>query len=139
MRPIKRIIIHHSASPRVTTTIQQIEGWHKKAGYKGVGYHKVIEGGGLVRQGRPDEEIGAHAYGHNHDSLGVCVVGNFENEQPDEAQIDALVQVLATLCKRHGLKASAIFGHRDVNPTACPGKHLFSKLPAIRQRVAAYL
>lgn len=139
MRKISRIVIHHSASPKATTTIQDIERWHKEKGYNGVGYHKVIEGGGITRQGRPDEVVGAHAYGHNTGTLGVCVCGNFDSEEPDAEQLKELVQVLAVLCKRHGLKAGAIVGHRDVNATSCPGKNLFSKLPDIRQRVTGYL
>lgn len=139
MRPIKKIILHHSASGRDTTTIKDIERWHLEKKYNGIGYHLVIEGGGLLRTGRPYEKIGAHAQGFNTGSIGICLTGNFEEEEPDEEQIKQLVQVLATLCKRHGLPVSAIVGHRDVNKTACPGKNLYKLLPLIRQKVAVYL
>ena len=139
MRNITRIVIHHSASSRTGTTLALIDAWHRNQGYDGIGYHRVIEGNGAVRQGRADSRIGAHAYGHNHDSIGICVTGNFETETPTTAQIDALVQTCAVLCKRHGIPAAAIVAHRDLMATACPGKNLYSQLPAIRSRVAGYL
>lgn len=139
MRKLTRIVIHHSASPRATTTAKMIDEWHRAEGYDGIGYHRVIEGDGEVVMGRADEKIGAHAYGFNKDTLGICVVGNFEKEAPTHQQIERLIQVLAILCKRYNIPASGIIGHRDVLPTACPGQNLFNQLPAIRQRVAGYL
>lgn len=139
MRPIKQIIVHHSASSKLTTTKEGIEAWHLAKKYNGIGYHHVIEARGRHRVGRPVDLIGAHAEGHNTGTIGICLCGNFETEQPDAEQIGTLVQVLATLCKRYGLTAEAIVGHRDVNQTACPGRNLYAQLPAIRKRVAAYL
>lgn len=138
-RKITRIIIHHSASSRDTTTVAQIEGWHLKEGYTGIGYHKIITGDGTAHQGRADEAIGAHAYGSNHDSLGICVTGNFDKEHPSAAQRKTLVQTLAVLCRRHGIPPERIIGHRDTIATACPGKNLYADLPAIRREVAGYL
>ena len=139
MRTIKRIVIHHSASPKNSTTVKDIERWHVAEGYDGIGYNRIIEGDGDVVMGRDDARIPAHAYGHNKDSLGICVIGNFEKEAPSQQQIERLVQVLAILCKRYGVAAEAIVGHRDLLPTACPGKNLYNQLPAIRARVAGYL
>lgn len=139
MRKITKIVIHHSASARDTTTIADITRWHLEKKYDGIGYHRVIEGDGEVKMGRDDERIGAHAYGANTSTLGICLTGNFDKEKPDPRQIEALIQTLAVLCKRHGLKASSIIGHRDTIATSCPGKYLFEQLPAIRQRVAGYL
>lgn len=139
MRKINKIVVHHSASPRDTTTIADITRWHLEKKYDGIGYHRVIEGDGTVKMGRDDTRIGAHAYGANTGTLGVCVTGNFDKEKPSPAQLEALIQTLAALCKRHGVKASGIIGHRDTIATSCPGQHLFSQLPAIRQRVAGYL
>lgn len=139
MRKITRIVIHHSASGRDTTTVADITRWHIEKKYDGIGYHRVIEGDGEVKMGRADERIGAHAYGANTGSLGICLTGNFDTEKPSPAQVEALVQVLAALCKRHGLPASAIVGHRDTIATSCPGENLYDQLPAIRTRVAGYL
>ena len=38
-------------------------------------YHKVISKSGLIETGRPEYWIGAHVYGKNSESLGVCLIG----------------------------------------------------------------
>lgn len=133
---ITKLVVHHSASPRDTTTRDMIDRWHKERKFNQIGYHQVIEGNGRIVAGRPESIEGAHAKGANHGSLGVCVVGNFENEQPNEMQITSLVKVLAGWCKTHGLSQDDIYGHYNVpggtTATACPGKNLKSQLAAIK-------
>ncbi|MBI3462097.1 MAG: N-acetylmuramoyl-L-alanine amidase [Planctomycetes bacterium] len=69
------------------------------------------------------------------DTLGVCVVGNFENDMPGPQQVSSLVRVLADWCQRYHVEHTQIFGHRDLGHTACPGKNLYAQLPSIRQDV----
>jgi N-acetylmuramoyl-L-alanine amidase len=79
---VNKLVVHHSASLRATTTRDMIEEWHLQRGFKSIGYHKVIEADGAIKDGRSEEKMGAHALGANANSLGVCVVGNFEHEEP---------------------------------------------------------
>lgn len=119
MRKITHIVIHNSASNRSTTTINDIRRWHvEENGWKDIGYHRVIYISGEVLQGRPDAEIGAHAEGFNAHSLGICLTGNFDVDKIDERdpQFKALVQTVATLCKRYGIPVENVIGHRDVYP-----------------------
>src|ERR1051325_8363136 len=92
------IIVHHSASSRDGTTLQDINNWHKarsfplsKLGYY-VGYHYVIFADGKMVQTRNEDEVGAHAKegGMNFKSIGICLTGNFEQEEPTIAQLDSL-------------------------------------------------
>ena len=151
---IRGICVHHTASPRETTTMDMIRAWHKTAGYADVGYHYVIMGDGTLKVGRPVDRQGAGALGYNRGVLHICVAGNFENEAPTNAQIHALQQLLAILCKRYGLSESAIIGHRDVNKitpfvkvagrwvstaTACPGRNLYRLLGICRDVVRGYI
>ena len=140
---IQKLVIHHSASDSVTTKKADIERWHKQRGFSHIGYHKVIEGNGSIVDGRPETIQGAHAKGENHASLGVCVVGNFEEKPPSVVQLKALVTVLTNWCKTHKLKTTSIYGHFDVpggsTKTSCPGKLLKYQLSAIKQKVAANL
>lgn len=136
---VKFLVVHHSASKRSNTTKEKIDKWHKKKGWNGVGYHKVIEEKGAIKDGRSELIQGAHALGVNARSLGVCVVGNFEEEMPTSFQIDSLVKVLTQWCKKYNLDDTAIYGHYNVpggtTPTACPGKNLKSKLHLIKAKV----
>ena len=136
---IIKLVVHHSASSRVKTTKKDIEEWHKKRGFNGIGYHKVIEGSGNVVDGRSESTQGAHAKGANQGSLGVCVVGNFEKETPTEKQVASLANVLTKWCQDYGLDEKKIFGHYNVpngtTKTACPGEQLKFKLPTIKLNV----
>lgn len=136
---VTKLVVHHSASARKTTKKSDIEGWHKAEGFSEIGYHKVVEGNGTKKEGRSESKMGAHAAGANSGSLGVCVCGNFETEQPAAIQITALVEILSKWCQDHDLDETKIYGHCNVpggtTTTDCPGKNLKSKLPTIRQRV----
>ena len=92
MRAIRKIVVHHSASPAVS--MEKIEQWHIERGFSEVGYHYVIQAGGFVRLGRKLDRVGAHCKGHNSDSIGVCVVGSFENG------LDATIRSKRSRCIR---------------------------------------
>lgn len=123
MRPIRRVVVHHSGSPK-TTTLEVIDGWHAAKGWGitvdgmriSCGYHYVIEGDATIRVGRPESAIGAHAAGWNRDSIGVCVVGNNEiaGSGWDVPQVEGLLALLQDLVRRYGLEASAVVGHSEV-------------------------
>lgn len=122
---IRRIVVHHSAGPR-SQSFESIERYHtgpepQGRGWLAIGYHWVVLGDGSVRCGRPANLVGAHAYGHNVDSVGICVVGHNgrPGEEWSEVQVHALRQLMTTL---RGLwPAALVLGHRDVGATVCPG------------------
>lgn len=114
-----RIILHHAAA--TTCTIEDIHKWHLANGWNGCGYHYLIRKDGAVYGGRPINSVGAHAYGHNDDSIGICFEGNFTNEKPTTAQIYAGVELVQTLLTEYVLKPSDVIRHSDVNATVCPG------------------
>ncbi|HZJ83998.1 MAG TPA: N-acetylmuramoyl-L-alanine amidase [Syntrophomonadaceae bacterium] len=116
-----RIIIHHSASSDVSAA--EIHRWHKNQGFSGIGYHYLIRKNGKIEEGRPLDSLGAHAgNGGNPDSVGICLTGNFQEYSPEPIQIDALVKLIQYL-NDHYKKNLQIIGHKDINPTACPGQH----------------
>lgn len=109
---------------------EAINEWHKDRdfplstlGYF-VGYHRVIEADGSVRIARLDTERDCDSFGHNYDSLSVCLAGNFDLKPPTQAQSNALGALLSHWCTLWGLEDSEIFPHRRFNPTSCPGKLL---------------
>lgn len=62
---------------------EEIHKLHISFGWDGIGYHKVVRKNGIIEDGRPEYWIGAHVYGFNTQSLGVCLIGrdNFNKEQ----------------------------------------------------------
>ena len=131
------IVIHHSGS--YAGNAREFDRWHRELDWDGLGYHFVVDNG----HGGPDGRVevgyrwrqqltGAHCresqgddnYWNEH-TIGICLVGNFEQHPPSTAQYESLVEILQFLQARYGIAANKIIGHNDVKPTACPGR-LFS-------------
>lgn len=124
------IVVHHTASdPNIT--VDDIHQMHLNNGWSGIGYHLVIYPDGSVHQGRPIEMIGAHCQGYNSRSIGVNLTGNFEEIQPTQAQVDALVALLSDLMHDYNVPPEQVTGHNAWNATACPGRNLDAILPDI--------
>lgn len=126
MRPINLIVIHCSATPDGRwTTAADIDVWHRQRGFHrdaearrrfnpqlaAIGYHHVIYTNGATASGRSHAEIGAHAYGYNQKSLGVCLVGT---DLFSAAQWDALRGLVESLKKLY--PDARLCGHRDLSP-----------------------
>src|SRR5690554_2206478 len=77
MRKIRKIIIHAADTPpNMDIGVEEIRDWHVNGnGWRDIGYHYVIRRDGTVERGRSEEVAGAHVYGHNSDSIGICLVG----------------------------------------------------------------
>jgi N-acetylmuramoyl-L-alanine amidase len=135
---IERIIVHHTASGDMSA--EEIHAEHLAQGWSGIGYHYVIRKDGTIERGRPKGMVGAHAEGANWGSIGITLTGNFEEENPKDAQIESLSQLIATLCNIHELAPNEdiVIGHRVVCATACPGENLFNILQDIRGKAVWY-
>ena len=64
MRKINKIILHCSATQEgKNITADTIDKWHKKRGWRGIGYHYVIALDGTMEYGRMIDVPGAHVKG----------------------------------------------------------------------------
>lgn len=78
---IKYLVVHCSATPaKQDIGIVEIDRMHRERGFLKIGYHFVIRRNGKVEEGRKMYEVGAHAEGHNAESLGICLIGGVEKE-----------------------------------------------------------
>ena len=130
---LNTVVIHHSALPLSDGPREiQIKHMHDK-GYADIGYHFVIDAAGLIYEGRSLGVRGAHTGGHNTGTVGVCLMGNFEDAAPPGVQA-ASAQALAQALKDH-YALTHLAGHRDFQPdeTVCPGKYLEPQLPSWAQ------
>lgn len=114
---VNYLVVHHSESGDVSATT--IDQWHKNKGWLGIGYHYVIRKDGSLEQGRPEWAVGAHCLNHNHESLGVCLTGNFMREMPTSAQMNTLVVLLSELQGKY--PGAKVMPHRALSSTSCPG------------------
>lgn len=116
-----RIILHHSGVS-VLQSIEIIHNYHKNTNkWSGIGYHFYVRKDGSIYRGRPEEMIGAHAYGANSDSIGICAEGDFNNETMTDVQKNAIKELVAYLKAKYGI--DTVVGHRDTIATSCPGKN----------------
>lgn len=126
--PVKYIVVHHTASTKDFTP-EEINSMHIRQGMNGIGYHLYIRKDGSVYQGRPFEMVGAHAEGYNWESVGVCLSGNFEIEEPTRKEVESLGECLSML--KGMFPSASIIPHSNLNATACPGKNLLKRLGRI--------
>ncbi|PTP03428.1 N-acetylmuramoyl-L-alanine amidase [Vibrio splendidus] len=125
--PYSFITVHCSATPpQQDVDVAEIRRWHKKRGWRDVGYHFVIRRNGGVQLGRPLSQTGAHVKGHNKGNIGICMVGGCNAElQPEDnftlAQRKALFGLMAALQEQFLISDENVKGHKDwgVNK-ACP-------------------
>ena len=127
-RPWRYIVLHHSAS--ATGNYDQIDREHRKIlGYDGCGYHFVIGNGTgsgdgqiEVAQRWNNQKQGVHcrnARTHDVDEygIGICLVGDLDQQPPTPRQIAATQALIAYLSQRYHIDARP---RRDPRP---PRRH----------------
>lgn len=118
------IFVHCSATkPSQNVGVREIRQWHKERGFLDVGYHFIIKRDGTVDAGRDEMAVGSHVKGHNHNSIGVCLVGGIDDKGKFDAnftpaQMQSLRSLLVTLLAKY--KGAVLRAHHDVAPKACP-------------------
>lgn len=124
MRKINLIVVHCTATPAGRgVTVADVDRWHRMRGFTGIGYHYLVGLDGEVFEGRPVEQVGAHALGYNATSLGVAYVGGCDRDgKPADTRTPEQRRALRLLLKK--LKAeypqAKITGHNRLAPKACP-------------------
>ncbi|MBW7839372.1 MAG: N-acetylmuramoyl-L-alanine amidase [Chitinophagaceae bacterium] len=58
--------------------------------------------------------------------LLISFLGNYQQQEPDEALMEILARLIARLCKLYNISPDTIATHRDYSKmTTCPGKYLY--------------
>lgn len=143
--PVTEIVVHQTttrpdwmADKPIDDKCAEIDIWHKKRGWRGFGYHYLIDRDGKVCAGRPESEIGAHVGGYNTGRIGVSLVGGFGAAKDDpfekhftEQQNAALRELIDDIKTRANIKR--VRGHSEFSNKACPGFNVqkWQKPPSI--------
>ena len=130
MRTINKIIVHCSATQEGRDLdAAEINRWHLKRGWNGIGYHYVVLLDGTIEYGRSIYKQGAHVKGENEGSIGICYIGGVESERSSNGkwiakdtrtleQKESLLLLLKTLKKMH--TSATIHGHNEFAAKSCP-------------------
>ena len=133
----KFIIVHNSGTRQGNA--RAFDYYHRKIRRmrNGLAYHFVIGNGTSSRNGQIEigdrwrrQINGGHVHSDymNNIGLGICLVGDFNRDQPTRAQLEAteeLIQYLRERCGKSDGRSLIVRPHREVNPprwaTDCPG------------------
>ena len=150
LHTINRITLHHQGEPfpRGKDPVQymrDLQKWSRDTkGWIDVPYHYIIDLDGRIYEGRDIRFAGDT--NTTYDPAGhalIEVVGNFEEVEPNAAQLEAVVNLMTHLAAKYHVPAEGIRGHRDYVETLCPGRNLYRYLQdgyfttAVRNKLAA--
>ena len=148
MLPVTCVTVHHDGledliwTARAEAVAERLERYrvgHRARGWADIGYHLIIDRGGVLWQGRSIRWQGAHVQHHNEGNIGVLVMGNFDLQSPTAAQLTALRRVLVDLRRTYGMQRGRVYTHKEwaEAQTACPGSRLQPRVERIRQSIGA--
>ncbi|MFC4929338.1 peptidoglycan recognition protein family protein [Massilia sp. GCM10023247] len=146
---ITHITLHHQGEPFKPGTdprqyLRNLQTWSRNSkGWLDIPYHYIIDLEGRTYAGRDIAYAGDT--NTEYDPSGhalVEVVGNFEEVEPNQAQLDAVVEVMTMLAQKYDVPVERIASHRDhSDKTVCPGANLYRYVQRgyFREQVAARL
>jgi hypothetical protein len=141
--PVKRrrwqfIVVHNSGTRQGNARVFDYYHRHVRRMQNGLAYHFVIGNGTSTGNGQIEvgdrwrrQINGGHVHSDylNNISLGICLVGDFNRDQPTRAQLDSceeLIRYLRERCGKTDRGAIPVRPHREMNPprwpTDCPGE-----------------
>jgi hypothetical protein len=133
----KFIVVHNSGTRQGNAKVFDYYHRHVRRMQNGLAYHFVIGNG--TSTGNGEIEVGdrwrrqingghVHSDYLNNIALGICLVGDFNRDQPTRAQLDSceeLIRYLRERCGKADGRPIPVRPHREVNPprwaTDCPG------------------
>lgn len=170
---VRAAIVHHTAESNdyrpedSAGIVQSIYAYHTRTlGWCDIAYNALVDKYGQVFEGRAggiNKPVqGSHTGGFNHETWGVAMIGDFEEEPPTPIQLRTTGRLLGwrlglagvdplgstTLVSEGGgythvprgaaATLPTIFTHRDVGITECPGNAGYAVLDEIRSTAARF-
>jgi len=132
------IVIHHSAgSYGDIKFLQKVHRERQRSDpVDAIPYHYIVGNGNGLGLGeiasdwRQEYDIwGAHVSGNNSDrnfrGIGICLIGNYQENFVPKEQYDSLVDLTRKLMSRYWISTRNVsgHGHTDGERTKCPGKN----------------
>ncbi len=168
--PITNVVIHHTADiyegggTTAQAVMKQIENYqlnNTKTQFADVGYHFVISSSGTIFQGRYGGPAvkGSHFHKVNDGSIGIALMGNFNEQKVSAAAQVSLKKLLLFIQKQYTIDFSKstymqkaernipnLAKHSDINgaasdpsfSTECPGKNLTTVISVLGKELGYF-
>lgn len=130
------ITLHHGGVPFLIDAdpgeyLRNLQTWSRTdRGWIDIPYHYLIDLEGRIYEGRDIRYAGDT--NTDYDPTGhalVCVLGNYEEVEPNEVQLQAIADLFAWICETYSIAPETLKGHKDYVPdTVCPGHKLYTYL-----------
>lgn len=128
IEPVK-ITVHHSGG--VNDTFNGLVRWWQtdkyqslwENGFPFIPYHTLIDKDGIVHKGRQDYLPGEHVRNDNKGNLGICLIGNYLEENPSDIAVKMLINEIRALIIKYP-KVWSVEPHCNRWDTLCPGPFL---------------
>lgn len=150
MKPhaIRYITVHHAGvatkkETPVAMKLRNLQAWcqredrtsftHVKPPWPDIPYHYYIFWDGRIAECRDARFVGDT--NTTYDPTGhllICLEGNLSVEQPTEAQLGSLRQMLGWTAQKYGVPRVRVGCHGDYAATDCPGKNVLPLMPSLR-------
>lgn len=134
--PVK-ITIHHEGeifNPQkepAAVHIKKVQTWgmSEARNWSDIPYHYLIDFDGNIYEGRNVFTAGETATEYDPEGhLLITCLGNFEEQEVTEKQLNALIELTAYCCNKYQISPTTIKAHKDFAQTLCPGKDLYRYL-----------
>lgn len=124
-QPVRWIVIHSTGGPTCDAasgrpvwvhagTLEQ--DLHELEAHPKLGIHYMIGRDGTVRASVPEDRIAYHVFHYSTCALGIELVNEGDGVDPfPDAQIDALVELLREMVRRHPLARERLVRHSDLD------------------------
>jgi hypothetical protein len=130
---ITHVTLHHTGDARPLLPgddpVQRLRGlqaWGARdRNWWDVPYHFLLDLAGSIYEGRDYHYIGET--NTSYDPGGhflISVIGNYGHQEPTQAQLDAIADLMAWALQEFDLPIERIGGHYNYAATSCPGTHL---------------
>lgn len=99
--PLESIVLAHTVtascldSNECIKSVREIQEHHMQdLGFSDIGFNFLVGGDGNVYTGRGWDKVGAHSEGFNDKSIGIALIGTFDDQLPNQLQLNATKSLL---------------------------------------------
>ena len=130
---IDHVTLHHTGDARPlqrtddpVAKLRGLQSWGAaERNWWDVPYHFLLDLDGHIYEGRDFHFMGETNTAYNPGGhFLISVIGNYEQQEPTQAQLESIANMMAWAISEYKLPLDRIGGHYNYATTGCPGKNL---------------